>query len=150
MKKIVFPIVIIILVALVFSFSQKQFGLSSKPKAVIINGRSLKTEIADTDEKRTRGLSGRKVLGEDSGLLFIFPAPSYYRFWMKEMKFPLDFIWIDKNTVVDTTENVPEPKSAQEKLISFTAGKPFDKVLEVNSGVVKKFNIIAGDKIQLL
>ncbi|MCX8009506.1 MAG: DUF192 domain-containing protein, partial [Patescibacteria group bacterium] len=85
-------------------------------------------ELFDTQEKRTRGLSGRDFLPENKGMLFIFEKPDYYTFWMKEMKFPLDFIWIRGDEIVEITENV-KPEDYQPPKF-FTSKEKVDKVLE--------------------
>lgn len=118
-----------------------------KSKTLKIKNHTITVEIADTPQLRNQGLSGRKNLPQEEGMLFTFPQKGLYRFWMKEMRFPLDFIWIDKDTVVDVSENVPAPKSKAEKLTTFTARKTFDNVLEVNAGIAKSLNIVIGDVI---
>ncbi len=102
-------------------------------------------EIADNPEKRTKGLSFRESLDEDRGMLFVFERPSFYYFSMRDMNFPLDFIWINGDEVVDITENV-EPEDFQPSN-SFTSRVEADKVLEVNAGFVEKFKIKIGDKV---
>ncbi len=82
-------------------------------------------------------------------MLFIFNKPGKYYFWMKEMLFPLDFVWINGNHVVDLTENVNSPDTDQFiKLPSFTSRFPFDKVLEINAGMIRKSNIKINDLVE--
>lgn len=71
-----------------------------KSDEVIIGSHVLKVKIADTNEERMQGLSGKENLEEDEGLLFIFTKPSKYGFWMKDMNFPIDIAWIDKNKII--------------------------------------------------
>jgi uncharacterized membrane protein (UPF0127 family) len=81
--------------------------LTSKGPYVIIAGVRLSVEVADTPAERGRGLSGREMLPENSGMLFVFDTPGRYGFWMYGMKFPLDIIWIDERLrVVYFVENV--------------------------------------------
>lgn len=78
-----------------------------------------------------RGLSGREKLPENSGMLFVFDKPDYHSFWMKDMKFAIDIIWIDENKkIVDITYNTaPETYPA-----TFRSNVPVQYVLEVNAG----------------
>lgn len=96
-----------------------------------INNVDLYVELADTPEKRVQGLSGRKELKNDRGMLFVFDKPNTYSFWMKDMNFPIDIIWIGEDLkITDITHNAkPEsyPKIFQPK-------KPAKYVIEVNSG----------------
>lgn len=122
---------------------------ASGTKKISINRAEIKVELADTNAKRTQGLSGRKKLPPDSGMLFIFPAKGLYSFWMHGMLFPLDFIWIDKESIVDITENVPVPADEDGDNLPFYSSQfPFDKVLEVPAGFVKERAIKSGDKVK--
>ena len=113
------------------------------------NNHKFFVEIADNDEKRLKGLSHRAKLEKNEGMLFIFPVKTRHSFWMKGMNFPLDFVWIDGDTIADLTENVPHPSSgiADDQLTAFTVQFPVDKVLEINAGMIKSANIKIGDKL---
>lgn len=121
-------------------------SLIYQTKKLFINNHPFNIELADTDTLRSRGLSGRNSLSPNSGMLFIFPTAGYYQFWMKEMEFPLDFIWINNDTIVDLTENVPPPDNNY--LPTYSSNSAVDKVLEVNAGTIKSLNIVIGDKIK--
>lgn len=120
-------------------------------KTLTINNARLKVEIADTKEKRSKGLGGREKLATDEGMLFIFEKAGRYPFWMKGLTYPLDFIWINKDTVLDITPNVqsPLPGQADQSLPIYTSEKEIDKVLEVNGGTVQKLNIKIGDSVKI-
>lgn len=121
----------------------------TKFETLQINGSKLKVEIADTTSKKSKGLSGRDFLAQDEGLLFVYDKPDKYAYWMKGMKFALDFVWIKDNIVVDLLPNIPPPASGQKDsaLPIYTAKVEFNKVLEVNAGVIQRLNIKAGDTI---
>lgn len=90
-------------------------------------------EIADTPELRKQGLSGRDVLGDYQGMLFIFDSEGEYSFWMKDMNFSLDLIYIDyRGYIVDIKKDVPP--CTESECISFKPSKAFKYVLEVNGG----------------
>lgn len=111
---------------------------------LIINNSKIQIEIADTEQKRTLGLSNRSFLPENSGMLFVFDKPDYYSFWMKDMFFPLDFIWIDQNLrIIDITKNV-DPKTYPE---IFKPKMPAQYVLEVNAWWADKLQAKIGDQI---
>lgn len=119
-----------------------------KVKNLYINNNIFITEIADTDEKRSLGLSGRKYLKSDHGMLFIMPNSGLHQFWMKDMNFPLDFLWINKNKIVDLSENIPYPSIGSINIPIISPKYPSDKVLELNSGSIKLFNIKIGDSVK--
>lgn len=109
-----------------------------------IGNKTILLEYAKTEEERTRGLSGRESLSEDVGLLFTFEKPDFYPFWMKDMNFPIDIIWIgDDFRVVDITENLATSTYPR----SVTSKKPAKYVLEVIAGFSKKNKVKIGDKV---
>ena len=111
-------------------------------RLVYINGRPLSVEIADEPYEQARGLSGRDFLGENDGMLFIFSQPGKHGFWMKNMKFPLDIIWIDENlTIVDITKNL----SPATYPATFAPSSPVKYVLEINTGWSDKNSVRLGD-----
>ncbi len=102
---------------------------------------NLELEIADTESERARGLSGRAALGENEGMLFIFDEPEMPGFWMKDMHFPIDIIWLDENRqIVGLHENIaPDTYPAifyPPRLVEAGPPRPIKYVLEVNAGWV--------------
>jgi uncharacterized membrane protein (UPF0127 family) len=82
-------------------------------------------------------------------MLFIFPQTQAQTFWMKDMLFPLDFVWIANQKVVQINTDVPAPKDRFSPPVVITSTEPVDQVLEVNSGFVFKNSITVGDKVML-
>ena len=100
--------------------------------------------IASTSAVRQQGLSGRISMASDEGLLFIFPEAGEYGFWMKDMNFPIDIVWIDADRkVVGISENVA-PESYPE---NFYPPKTILYVLELNAGAVKKAGLKVGSVV---
>ncbi len=112
----------------------------------------LNIEIADTPELRSKGLGGRDSLPADSGMLFVFPKESKYQFWMRGMKFPLDFIFIRQGKVVDLLRNVQPPLDGQKDstLPIYAPVVPVDMMLEVNTGFIDTNGIRVGDQVFLV
>ncbi len=106
-------------------------------------------EIADTESALAHGLSDRPSLPSDRGMLFIFPTVEPHSFWMKDMHFPLDMIWINNNQIVAITDRIPPPAETGGVPQIVSPGVPTDKVLEVNAGFAKQHNIQIGDTIVL-
>ena len=113
-----------------------------------INDKVIWAEIVDTPELREKGLSGRKNLDTDEGLLFIFEEKEIYPFWMKDMNFPLDMIWIEDDKIIDISKNVPMPE-ADKSLPLFQPQSAVNKVLEVNAGYCDANNVKIGDIIEI-
>ncbi|MEK7542079.1 MAG: DUF192 domain-containing protein [Patescibacteria group bacterium] len=110
----------------------------------IISGVELRLEIVRTSEEQVRGLSGRELLAENSGMLFVYENPVMPGFWMKEMNFAIDIIWIDENKkIVGMNENIA-PETFPE---IFYPPSPVQYVLEINANWTKTHNISIGDEI---
>lgn len=106
----------------------------------------LYVELADIPEKRSQGLSGRKELREDGGMLFVFDEPDIYSFWMKDMNFPIDIIWIGEDLkIADITRNA-KPESYPE---TFQSKKPAKYAIEVNAGWSLKNGVQIGMTVPL-
>ena len=111
----------------------------------------IDAEQARTQEERTQGLGGRGSLAADAGMLFVFEEEGQHSFWMRGMRFPLDFIWISSDgLVVELTEDVPPPApgAADGDLPLFRPGTPVLYVLEVNAGVVREAGVGVGDAVR--
>jgi hypothetical protein len=113
---------------------------------VMIKGHVIKVEIANTPESRAKGLSGREKLGADEGMLFVMDNKRYHSFWMADMKFPIDIIWISDNKVVDLTKNAPIPTDPK-NIPVFTPSTEVNRVLEVNAGYIEANSIAIGDEV---
>jgi uncharacterized membrane protein (UPF0127 family) len=126
---------------------------TTSQKTIKIGEKSLEVEIADTADKRSKGLSDRQQLDKDSGMLFIFDTQNVTpAFWMKGMLFPLDIIWINDGRVVRIDKNIPAPSpgTPDSKLKTYTAGQPVDYVLEVTAGFSDQNNLKIGDGADIL
>lgn len=145
MKKIIFALLIFCFIVLLISACTSQTADTSF-KTISINDHELRVELADTPAKQSQGLSGRESLPNNQGMLFIFDNYTQPGFWMKDMQFPLDIIWIRDNMIIDITENIPVPENNQ--LINYYPSEPINYVLEVNAGWVNKNNIKIGHKIK--
>jgi len=154
-KKLILPLLVAAAVIIGVGFLTQKTNLKptaeSKTTREIKIGRAiLKAEVAQTEEQRQKGLSGRDRLGENEGLLFIFDQKGATpTFWMKGMKFPIDIIWIGKDKIIkiDTKVAPPAPNTPDSKLTLYKTNFPIDYVLEINSGYSDLNNIKVGDTV---
>jgi len=116
-------------------------------KEIQINNTSLKVEIADTIEEAKKGLSGRQSLCNSCGMLFEYPNYQIMNYWMNDMNFPLDIIWIRDNTIVGINENISvlDEKGNINKVKS---PLEVNRVLEVNSGYITQNRLKIGDIVE--
>lgn len=109
---------------------------------------ALEVEVADTQASRELGLSGRKKMGDDEGMLFVFDSPGRYGFWMKDMTFSLDMVWINQNGVVVDIERNVTPETYKEKKTYINQSEA-SYVLEINGGMAEKFGLYLGSKVKI-
>ena len=102
--------------------------------------------IADTPTKRERGLAIRDSLAPDEGMYFIFAEPGYPLFWMKDMKFPIDILWLRKNELVDMTMDL-QPPGPDGALPQVGPRVAVDRVLEVPAGFAARHGLRLGIKV---
>jgi hypothetical protein len=122
-----------------------------KNKAEIkINDQIIIAEVVNNEETRTLGLSGREAIGINEGMLFVFEDLGVYPFWMKDMKFPIDIIWIDaENRIADIDENVqPQPGVSEESLAQYKPSIPVKRVLELRAGRARLLSAEVGNSIK--
>lgn len=141
-------ILIIILFSIaILSFVHLKFRRNNLEKGeVCFEENCFIVELAKSPKDKARGLMFRKKLRPSQGMLFIFEEEGYYPFWMKNMEFPLDIIWInnDKEVVFIREDVSPCSGDYCEKINSY---KQASYVLELVAGKVKETNIENGDKV---
>ena len=102
--------------------------------------------VSDTEETRTKGLSEIDALPEGSAMLFVFDKPDTYGFWMKDMKFPIDVIWLDEKMKITHIEKNVSPDTFPNKFF------PPEKslyVIEFNAGFSEQNGLAVGNILDL-
>ena len=126
--------------------------LEYKIKRIMIDDVMLEVEVADDDEKRALGLMHRDSLEEYKGMLFIFPYEGKYAFWMMNMNFSIDIIWIDsEGNVVHIVDNaVPCNRVASTSECTYEPDVHAKYVLEVNGGFAERHGVTIGSRMIIL
>lgn len=125
---------------------KSQKPLRASAPTLLVNGKTIYLEVADTPALREQGLSGHAPLGNDSGMLFVFEEPSSVGFWMKDMLFPLDMIWLDKDYRVISIKKDATPDSYP---AIFYPSAPASYVLELPAGFADAHQIVVGSTLNL-
>jgi hypothetical protein len=113
---------------------------------VTFKNTTVLAEVSDTDTKRILGLSGRKNLSEGEGMWFDFKTNTNTGFWMKEMNFSIDMLFLNKDFKIIYIKENATPESFPE---SYGPLIPYRYVLEVPSGFTKKYSISLEDTVSL-
>lgn len=111
---------------------------------ITIGGTPVRVELANTEELRINGLSGRDRIAENQGMLFVFEKSGRYPIWMRNMKFSLDVIWINENGVVVDIWRNAHPGSYPQ---IYEPARDAKFILEVNAAFTEVYNIEIGDPV---
>jgi hypothetical protein len=133
--------IVVMLSCFAYFFTQREKGHESRIK---IGNQKVTLDVAVTEQEKMRGLSGRTALCDACGMLFVFDSAIPQTFWMKDMLFDIDVLWINQNTIVGLQKDISHRRQEKEVFIS---PKPADKVVELPAGFVDKHRVRVGQMI---
>lgn len=139
-------LVLFVLLALGGFYRIQEKKIAATSPLVTIGAKTYFVEIANSDASREKGLSGRNMLNEDSGMLFVFSTPNQYGFWMKDTLIPLDMIWIGEDKHIVHIEKNVLPESYP---TLYSPEEDALYVLELNAGEVEKNFFTVGDQVSI-
>ena len=142
-KLTILVLTIAVLMGIVGLIFKKQTPPPADLYSLIVGDAQIKVELAESQGARAQGLGGRKSLPQDQGMFFIFEKSEAHPFWMRDMQFPLDIIWLDENYKVVYIEKNIDPATYPK---SFGPDVPTQYVLEINAGWAEKNKINAGSQ----
>jgi uncharacterized protein len=144
-KKTIIPIILVVLLVATYLltqvFSEKTQEIAIQTENGVIE---LDVEVADTLEKRTKGLMFRENL--EGGMLFIMKEPQQLSFWMKNTHIPLDIFFIDENNIITQIEQM-QP-CTESPCPMYSSKKPVLYALETNVNFAEEYNIKPGDSVK--
>jgi len=139
---------IIILFSFVYKIYSKIFWADAK---IQLGGSELSVLMADTQERKIKGLGGRKSLGKYDGMIFPFSSTNKHGIMMRDMKFAIDIFWIAEGKVVDIAPDVqPEPGKTEAELIVYWPRVSSTLVLEIPAGAMRERGFKIGDSFKVL
>ena len=114
---------------------------------VSVGGAKIMAILSTTPDSQSKGLAIKDNLNENEGMLFVFDSPQKYSFWMKDMKFPIDIIWINSTgQIVHIEKNLP-PCVLLLPCPSYAPNDNSMYVLEVVSNFTNKYGVSVGDSV---
>jgi len=105
----------------------------------------VQAEVVSTREKMYLGLSGRRYLAPNTGMLFAMPFPAVQHFCMRDMLIPIDIIWIAQGRIIGFHPNLSPDDPG-----TFTSPGPVDLVLEVPAGFVAASGLQSGHQVTII
>lgn len=129
-------VVLIVAAAMVLIMSQL------RPTSVLRLGDGIfDARIAATQISREKGLSGVTSLNPQQALILVFPSDRMWSIWMKDMKIPIDIVWLDKaKSVVYSAKNV-----SPDDVTIFKPNSLTRYVIELPAGTIERQQIQTGD-----
>ena len=137
---------VFVLVGLAVMFHMVARPTAAQRPVVEIGGVSVHVALATTTETRERGLGGKKDLANDEGMLFVFSNDGIYPFWMKDMLFSIDIIWISSSGRIVYIQPELSPSTYPN---SYGPSVPARYVLEVQAGFSALHGVMVGQQVGL-
>jgi uncharacterized membrane protein (UPF0127 family) len=107
-----------------------------------IDGKVFKAEVAETLTDKAKGLSGRDCLASDRAMLFPYQTAGNYCFWMKDMNFPIDMVWLNADKQILNIASDVRPDTYPQ---SFCPEGSAQYIVEVNAGIAQVNDWQPGD-----
>jgi uncharacterized membrane protein (UPF0127 family) len=121
-------------------------GLLDNKSRLIAPSGVVSIETVDSPEARTLGLSNRASIDENAGMLFVFDETVDTNcFWMKDMQFAIDMVWLDDDKKVVTVEESVEPSTFPKSFCPESAAK---YGLEIQAKQANKLGIVPGETLK--
>jgi uncharacterized protein len=106
----------------------------------------VRVEVADDLTEQAKGLMDRTTLGENKGMLFVYPEERKLSFWMKNTLIPLSIAFIDsERRIID----IQDMKPLDDEPPSYVSAEPAQYALEVNQGFFERRGVKVGDSVEL-
>lgn len=124
-------------------------GIRDRSKIALVTDTGTYTaEVVNTTESIRKGLSGRAEIGSDA-MLFAFPEKTVQTFWMPDMQFDLDIVWVEDGIVRAVTEHVPAPDLTvpHSELARYSSGSEVNQVIEVPAGRSAEMGLLPGKTV---
>ena len=107
--------------------------------SILIGGVEVEVDVAVDDDTRYKGLSGRDSLGDDEGMLFVWPRNEKQSLIMRDMSFPIDVVWVGKSGEVVSTATLTEDREATVETAKYA--------LELSAGFCDEHGVESGDPV---
>lgn len=151
-RQIIFSLLFVLLVLITSFFYLRKVEspeLSWQRKNIVVANKTLDVYVADTADKQYHGLAGFESLPDEEGMLFVFNSAAPRSFWMKDMRMPIDIIWIKEGKVTGIVENIPvEHGVTDNHLRLYKSNGDADQVLEVRAGWAREYGISVGNEVK--
>ncbi len=142
---LIIPILIFIIVIYLYFYSSKEYVLDHD-YILRENNSEILLKSVSTPQEQNLGLGGIDYILDNEGMLFIFSEDTRYPFWMKDVKFSLDIIFLDSNyRVVHISRDADV---CNDDCPLYISPVMYRYVIEVKAGITERFEIEVGDVLK--
>lgn len=134
---------IIVTLAVVAGGAFLTWKMTYDQSTVKLHGQTFHMTVLREEDELRKGLSGTDSLPAGEAMLFVFPSDSKWGIWMKDMKYPIDIVWLNANREVVHLVKDAQPSSYPDT--TFTPDKDARYVIELASGTIERTGISIGD-----
>lgn len=144
-------IVLAVIILLFFLIGFKNYVAQRSGMAtVVMGGEKFNMQVASTAQDLEKGLGGEKSISNNGGMLFIFNKTLQEAFWMKDMEFSIDIIWLNNGVIVGIDKNASASANINDSnLPIYDSPSPINEVIEVKAGTANNLNLKTGDVVQI-
>lgn len=141
-KLITIPVGILAVIALMLPFLFVQPATAT----LRVGQSTYALDIASSKTDQQKGLGGRKSLAQNRGMLFVFDTPGTQCFWMKDMHFAIDIIWLDAAKKMTSVVPSVSPNTYP---MQYCGDATTKYVIELNAGEAKRAGLTVGQRVSL-
>ncbi len=131
------------IIAGLFVLAIVAFALAVRPtthsRNVKLGSTTYKLEVASSEAAKEKGLGARSGMPSDHGMEFPYASPGQQCYWMKDMHFSLDIIWLDSARKVVKIQPNLAPSTYPK---SYCANAQY--VVELNAGQAARAGLRLG------
>lgn len=146
MTKIILIFGLLLLLIAGYVFYQFSFNQHATKQVTIAN-HTFTAEVATTPKEQQIGLTKYASLSAEKAMLFTFPKTDRHVFWMRNMKFPIDMLFLRDNAVVGVAANAQPAKATDKNITTYGGNITSDAVIEISAGLAEKYGIKEGTKV---
>lgn len=137
-------IIFTVFIDLLLKQTEPVFECKNNKANVIVGTFLFNSVVVSNDIDREKGLSGKKEIFPNEGMLFVFNKEEVPKFWMKDMNFPIDIVWIDENKKIVGVEQDISPETYPN---TFSPKSKIKYVLEVGANNISNINDLVGSSV---
>lgn len=143
----VFALVTFVVIGLAIALLAGRTETGAPNQTLQLRGMTYQTQVRNDKDELERGLSGTKSLPDGHAMLFVFPNDDKWAIWMKDMNYPIDIVWLDKDKKIVHLVKDAQPSSYPDT--RFVPQTDSRYVIELPSGTIERTGITLGDKAGL-